>query len=370
VTGPSVLTVALAGDVMTGRGIDQILPRPGDPALHEDHAGSALDYVALAEARSGAIPRAVGPAYVWGDALAALDRRRPAVRIVNLETAVTARGEPWPKGINYRMNPANVGCLSAARLDCCVLANNHVLDWGARGLEDTLNTLAAAGIATAGAGRTRAEAAAPAVLDGGERGRTLVFSYGTSSSGIPPSWRAAADRPGVNWLGGLSTRWIHRVAADVARVRRVGDIVVVSVHWGPNWGHEIPESHTAFAHGLIEDAGVDVVHGHSSHHAKAIEVHRDRLVLYGCGDLLNDYEGIGGYESFRGDLAVVVVAGFGTAGRGLASLELLPFRIRKFRLDTASAADACWLGGTLGRVSARFGVRFEPSAEGSLDARW
>jgi poly-gamma-glutamate synthesis protein (capsule biosynthesis protein) len=101
-------TIFLCGDVMTGRGIDQILPHPGDPLLHEDYVRSALGYLELAETASGAIPRPVGFDYIWGDALDELARRRPAARIVNLETAVTARGRPEPKGVNYRMSPADL----------------------------------------------------------------------------------------------------------------------------------------------------------------------------------------------------------------------------------------------------------------------
>lgn len=100
--------------------------------------------------------------YPWGVAPEELERVAPRVRIVNLETAVTLDGEPWPgKGIHYRMNPANAPVLTAAGIDVCALANNHVLDWGYEGLEQTLETLSAAGIATAGAGKDLAAARAP-----------------------------------------------------------------------------------------------------------------------------------------------------------------------------------------------------------------
>src|SRR3970282_521916 len=124
----------------------------------------------------GPIPRGANPAYIWGEALAILCEERPDARIANLETAVTTSLERAAKGINYRMNPANAACLAAARIDCCVLANNHVLDWGAPGLEETLDTLHGAGIRTAGAGRSAAEAAAPAILDAPAGGRVLVFA--------------------------------------------------------------------------------------------------------------------------------------------------------------------------------------------------
>ncbi len=147
------VTLFLCGDVMTGRGIDQILPHPSAPQLFEPYVHSALEYVELAERANGPIPRRVPSDYVWGDALAELARVRPDARIVNLETAVTVSEDAVPgKGIHYRMNPANAACLGAAALDCCVLANNHVLDWGRAGLVETLATLRAAGLRSAGAG--------------------------------------------------------------------------------------------------------------------------------------------------------------------------------------------------------------------------
>ncbi|MCP4204321.1 MAG: CapA family protein, partial [bacterium] len=123
------ITLFLCGDVMTGRGIDQILSVPSDPRLHERWVESAVDYVKLAERASGSIPRSVEPTYIWGEALAEVERCRPDLRIINLETSVTTSSDWQLKGINYRMHPDNVACLTAAGIDCCVLANNHVLDW-------------------------------------------------------------------------------------------------------------------------------------------------------------------------------------------------------------------------------------------------
>ena len=172
------VTLFLCGDLMLGRGIDQVLPSPGDPRLYEPYVRSALGYLALAERVDGPIPRPVDLAYVWGDALEELDRRHPSLCIVNPETAVTAGGKPWPgKGIHYRLHPGNAPCLRTARVDCCVLANNHVLDWGYKGLEDTLATLRGLGVVMAGAGPDVAEAAAPAVLALPGGGRVLVLAF-------------------------------------------------------------------------------------------------------------------------------------------------------------------------------------------------
>ncbi|MEV5442254.1 CapA family protein, partial [Streptomyces sp. NPDC052644] len=164
-SGESAVTLFLCGDVMPGRGVDQILPRPGDPALWEEYVADARAYVALAEAVNGPVPRPADPSWPWGEALPLLDAAAPHVRVVNLETSVTRRGAPWPdKAVHYRMSPENLPSLAAARPDVCVLANNHVLDFGREGLLDTLDALHAAGLRTAGAGRDAAEARRPAAV--------------------------------------------------------------------------------------------------------------------------------------------------------------------------------------------------------------
>ena len=131
------MRIFLCGDVMTGRGIDQVLPHPCDPRLHERNMESATGYVRLAEQANGPIPTPVDFPYIWGAALDEFRCARPDARIINLETSITHSDSYIPKGINYRMSPENAGCLAAAGVDCCVLGNNHVLDWGHAGLLDT-----------------------------------------------------------------------------------------------------------------------------------------------------------------------------------------------------------------------------------------
>ena len=131
------VTIFLCGDVMTGRGIDQILPHPSPPRIYEACVTDARTYVQLAEEVNGPIPRPVEFSYIWGDALAELRQAAPDARIINLETSVTRSEQAWPKGINYRMHPDNIGCLTVAGIDVCVLANNHVLDYGYSGLIET-----------------------------------------------------------------------------------------------------------------------------------------------------------------------------------------------------------------------------------------
>jgi poly-gamma-glutamate synthesis protein (capsule biosynthesis protein) len=361
-------TLFLCGDVMTGRGIDQILPRPSDPVIHEPFMRSALGYVELAEAKNGPIDRPVDVAYVWGDALEEFKRVRPHRVIVNLETAVTTSGDWQPKGINYRMHPDNVGCLNAAGVDCCVLANNHVLDWGVGGLLETLATLRSAGISTAGAGPRVSEAWTPAALPV-SGGRVLVFSCGMESSGIPPQWAATEDKAGVAFIPGLSARSVQRITDAARAQKRPGDLVVASLHWGGNWGYRISSDEVRFAHALV-DGGVDIVHGHSSHHPKAIEVYRDKLILYGCGDLLTDYEGITGHEEFRGDLGLMYFPTVDSRTGTLQRLQLVPTQMKRMRVSRVSAADATWQFHRLNRECAPFGTSVEAYEDHGWTLRW
>ena len=368
--GDDNVTLFVCGDVMTGRAIDQILPHPGSPELHEGYLASALDYLQLAEQSSGPIARPVDFAYIWGDALAELERVAPAVRIINLETSVT-RSETWqPKNINYRMHPDNIACITAAGIDCCVLANNHVLDFGEAGLEETLDTLRHAGLHVAGAGRNRDEARAPAVLALPGGGRVLVFAFGVETSGISRDWAATAKMSGINRLEDLSERTLRQIATHVQGVRRPGDIVVASIHWGANFEYAIPPEQQRFARALIDEAGVAVVHGHSSHHVKGIEVYRERPIFYGCGDLLNDYEGISGYEAYRGDLGLMYFVTVERATGRLVRLDMTPTRIHRFQVRRAEAGEAQWLWQVLQRECAPFRVEVELDDDQRLSLRW
>lgn len=368
---PRPVTLFLCGDVMLGRGLDQVMPNPSEPTLHESYMRNALDYVALTERSSGAIPRPVAFSYIWGDALAELEQRGPAARIINLETSITRSDRPWPnKGIHYRMHPGNVPCISAARIDCCVLANNHVIDWGREGLVETVATLRRERIGVAGAGADLASAREPATLPLAGEARVLVFAAATGDSGVPEGWAAGTSLPGVHRLPDLSATSVAQVATDVHRHRRSHDVVVFSLHWGGNWDYAISPEQRAFAHALIDSAGVDIVYGHSSHHVKAIEVYRDRLILYGCGDFLNDYEGITGHDEFRDDLGIMYFPLVDAATGRLRELNLVPTRIRRLRVNRAEGDDRRWLLATLRRECASFGCDVTDGSDGAFSVSW
>lgn len=368
-SGIRTIKLFLCGDVMTGRGIDQILPRPGNPTLYEGYMKSAAGYVELAEEANGPILKPVSFSYIWGDALAELRLRKPDLRIINLETAITRSNDVQEKAVNYRMNPDNIPCITAADIECCALANNHVLDWGYQGLAETLHTLRKAGIKTTGAGANIQEARAPVIMPVSGKGRVLVFSFGSETSGIPWSWAATAGKPGVNLLPDFSLKTVRAIRDQIGGLKRTGDIVVASIHWGGNWGYQVPHEQQEFAHWLIDDAGVDIVHGHSSHHAKGIEVYQGKLILYGCGDFLNDYEGISGHEAYRGDLSLMYFASVEPGDGKLVKLDMVPMQMKRFRLNHASRKDAVWLKEVLDREGGKFKSGVEFVAD-TLILRW
>jgi poly-gamma-glutamate capsule biosynthesis protein CapA/YwtB (metallophosphatase superfamily) len=364
------LRLFLCGDVMTGRGIDQALPHPVNPILYEPYVRDAREYVALAETANGPIPGPLNFDYIWGDALGELERAEVDLRIANLETAVTSAPTPWPeKGIHYRMHPQNIGCLSSARISACALANNHVLDWRYDGLSETLKTLRAAGIAHAGAGNNSEEAMQPAVLNTSGNGRLLLFSFASTSSGVPQDWKATSISPGVNLLDEFSEATAARMADRMRAHQRTDDLIIASIHLGSNWGYEISRDQITFAHRLIEE-GIAIVHGHSSHHVKAIEIFKDRLILYGCGDFLTDYEGISGYEMFRGDLALMYLIELNSCSGELIAARLVPMRMRRFRLERASTADARWLCNLLNQLGKQLSTGVTLEKDNSLILEW
>jgi poly-gamma-glutamate capsule biosynthesis protein CapA/YwtB (metallophosphatase superfamily) len=222
---------------------------------------------------------------VWGDTLPLL--AAADVRICNLECAFTLHSEtdslPY-KEFRFRSDPSNVATLHTAGIDAVSLANNHVGDFGDAGLVDTLMTLDRARIAHAGAGTDLESASAAAVVH--TRTGSVAMLACTDNE---PGWAAGRNRPGVRHVPvDLRDRRARAVIEDVAQLRPEVDVVVVSLHWGPNWDGSPPHEHIAFAHALV-DAGADIVFGHSPHVPRGVEVYGRRAIIYSAGDFIDDY---------------------------------------------------------------------------------
>jgi len=329
---------------MTGRGIDQILATPLPAMLFEPKVRSARRYVRLAERINGPIPLRNPPDYVWGDVLEDLARLEAELHIVNLGNAITSTATAWAgKDEHYRMSPRHIGCLKVAAIDACSLANSHVLDWDYPGLRETLAVLREAGIPGTGAGLDAAQAQEPVGLALAGGGRLLMFSWASSGSGVPAGWAATASRPGIALLPGLGDADAREVRDYVARWRRPGDVVVVSLHWGSRWLRQVPAEHREFAHRLIELDAADVIHGHGPLAPLPIEVYRGKLVLHACGDLIDDCEGLPAPDGLRIDTACLYAATLSRADGRLVSLEIVPLQRRRFRLCRPTSQAYRWL---------------------------
>lgn len=354
----SQLKIFVCGDVMTGRGIDQVLLHPCEPQIYESYIKDARDYVKLAERKNGAIPRRAPGSYLWKDAFSEWQRQQPELKVVNLETAITKSSKYWPgKMINYRMHPMNIDALTSAQIDICSLANNHILDWHEEGLIETIDSLRQAQIQPCGAGSNLQKAQKPAEVSFASV-RVLVFSMSLESSGVPSEWGATDNHVGLYLLKDLSPVTISKIRENVDAFRNSNELIIFSIHWGSNWGYEIPSMHQEFAHRLIDEVGGDVIYGHSSHHPLGIEIYKNKPILYGCGDFINDYEGIGGMEQFRGDLSIMYFLTMNSSSCELEDIELVPLQIKNFQLHYAAKEDCLWLAETLNRESATFGTKF------------
>ncbi len=248
------LRVLLVGDVMLGRLVNEM--------LKEQSA-----------------------TYPWGDTLPLF--LEADVRICNLECSLTDQGAPWaatPKMFHFRSDAKNVETLTAAHINAVSLANNHALDFDIEGLLNMLSTLREAGICYAGAGATLSEAASAAIWN--VRGKTIGLLACTDNQ---PEWEASDEQPGVWYVPILleDTR-AKQLLETVRKTKAAVDLLIVSAHWGPNWGEKPPAGHVPFAHALIE-AGADIIFGHSGHIMRGIELYRDKPILYCTGNFIDDY---------------------------------------------------------------------------------
>jgi poly-gamma-glutamate synthesis protein (capsule biosynthesis protein) len=258
--------------------------------------------------------------------------------IVNLECVIADRGTPQPRKIfTFRSDAKNVAVLTEAGVAAVSLANNHSLDYGREALVECLSLLRGCGIAVAGAGRSLDDAAAPAPI----RARPLPASEIAPLALVAwtdnePSWEAGPHTPGVFHVpltpGGGDLRE-QLLLSVIARAASGGQTVIVSAHWGPNWGDEPPADHVRIARLLI-DAGAAVVFGHSPHVVRGIEVYRGKPILYSCGDFVDDYA-VDPVE--RNDLSCVSVLDY-EDGR-LRRLVLHPTVIRRCQARVARGDD-------------------------------
>lgn len=306
------MRLLLAGDVMLGRLVNRALQR-------------------------------LPPEYPWGDTLplfAAADWR-----MCNLECVISDQGKPWsatPKIFHFRSDAANVAVLEAARIDVVSNANNHALDYGYDAMLDMLRTLNDAKISHAGAGHDLTAASRAAISQ--VRGLKIGVLAFTDNE---PDWEAAAGEAGVWFVPiDLEDPRAVRLLAEIRRARKETELLLVSAHWGPNWGSEPPPGHIKFGRALI-DAGADAVFGHSGHIFRGIEIYRQRPIIYCAGDFIDDYAVD---EVERNDRSMIFTLEYDR--NSLGKIRLYPTVIRDFQARLASGREAEWIGLKMQRLCA------------------
>lgn len=318
------LLLGLAGDVMIGRLVDENFDR-----VPHDH--------------------------IWGSTLPLL--QATDLNLVNLEAALTTSAHKVLKVFNFKAKPDRVNALKMGSIHLVNLANNHCLDYAKEGLQETLATLDKGGILHAGAGTDLAQAKSPALMK--VRGIQVGVIGCTDNE---PTWEASTTTPGTFYIE-INEEGLQTLLPVIERTRKAVDILIISLHWGPNMRERPPSHFRRFAHALI-DAGADIIHGHSAHIFQGVEIYKHKLILYDTGDFIDDY-----YVDplLRNDRSFFFVV---EAGREkLQRLLLFPVCIRRFQANLAQGQDKSWAMERMRQLSAELGTKLEQT-EDCLIARF
>ncbi|OQV08303.1 hypothetical protein CLAIMM_12603 [Cladophialophora immunda] len=369
-TTSKTYSLLLLGDVMIGRLIDALLPTSiarQSPQSDPESAAWTVDKHILPR-----YPQLKSYNYLspWGNSVDLI--RKSDLVLANLETAVTTSEKKWPsKVFNYRSHPGNIQCLTevgiggGARRGYVSLANNHTLDWDIEGLQETVKVLAENGVEFAGAGRTKEEAHKPATLwvGGADWWDIKCWSFADH----PNEWAGVDAFNYFEYTGkGRDTVKQQLLAKDHSEGQRKLGLKVVSMHWGPNYRWRPAKEIVDLAHWMIDECGVDIIHGHSSHHVQGVEIYNGKLVIYGCGDFVDDYAVDGNY---RNDLSAAwkvsvgekTVKKAGESELEVRRLEVFPNRIQRFQAHLLKGDDPDheWVERTFRRLCHRFGTEVE-----------
>lgn len=290
------LTIGFGGDLMFGRLVDEYL----------DNAP---------------------PIYVWGNLLPFL--KSTDINLVNLETALTKSTHIVPKVFNFKAGPEKVSVLTEGFIDIVNIANNHILDFSKEGLFETIEVLDRAKIAHVGAGTNIESAKNPCIIE--KKGIKIGFLGCTDNE---PSWKATQTSPGTNYV---AVGDVEAIAPSIKALRGLVDILILSMHWGPNMRQRPTQQFKKFARALI-DLGVDVIHGHSAHIFQGIEVYKNKLILYDTGDLLDDYAVDPILRNDRSFFFVLTLD-----KKGLIGLKMIPTLISRFQVNVSHEEDSLTL---------------------------
>lgn len=311
----TTITIGLAGDTMLGRLVGETLMQ---------------------------MPPEKRATYPWGNTLPILHSTN--LNLVNLETALTVSTQSVPKVFNYKANPDIGNALKAARIDVVNLANNHILDFDVPGMQETIKTLDDLGIHHVGAGNSRHIAQLPVIIN--KNGINIGIVGFTDNE---PGWLAEEQKPGINYVRIGDIKTVERV---IDMVRPAVDLLILSIHWGPNMQQRPTQEFIEFAHQII-DAGVDIIHGHSAHIFQGVEIYKNKLILYDTGDFVDDYAVD---PLLRNDQSFIFLV---TATKsGARSLELIPTKINDLQVNLAQSSERDEIVNRMEQLSAELGTTF------------
>ncbi len=290
------ITMVFTGDVMLGRLVNQAI-------------------------------RIKGSKYPWGDTLSII--KNADLSFINLECVIAKSGERWnktPKVFFFRADPTVIDVLKLAGIDYVTLANNHTMDFQEAALLETLEHLDRNNIAHAGAGKDINEASKPALIE--SKGIKVGVVAFTNNE---PDFCATNSTPGTNYIPITTDEKVFkRVKTAIASARNAGaNIVVFSIHWGPNMRQFPPDHFQEFAHAVM-DAGADIFHGHSAHIFQGIEIYKRKPIMYDTGDFIDDYY----VSAEKNDQQLLYIITANSAG--VKSFELIPVLISECQVNKAT----------------------------------
>lgn len=278
--------------------------------------------------------------YPWGDMLPLI--LKPDITIINLETTLTKSQKAVPKVFNFRSDPKNVNVLKVANINVVSLANNHTKDFGNEGLQDTINALDQKHILHVGAGLNKADAQKAVIIT---HNNIRIGILGATDN--EPTWAATKTSPGINYF---SVEHPEELFDSIKNVRKQVDILILSLHWGPNMRERPTQPYINAAHAFI-DAGVDIIHGHSAHIFQGIEIYKEKLILYDTGDFIDDYHVDIHLRNDHSFFYIVEVT-----KNGIQSFQVIPVQIKNMQVNRATNPEYSWSMERIQMLSQEFGT--------------
>lgn len=309
------------------------------PAIGGDIVIDAVGDIMLAGSGSATFRRL---GYFYPFEAVASELRSADISVGNLEAPLARGGTEFvDKKFRFKVPPAAAPALKQAGFSVLTLANNHMMDFGAEALQETLRNLDKAGILHTGAGETLSAGRKAAIVN--IRGKKVAFlAYSIT---LPDEFYATSARPGT--VPGYPAYYLQ----DIARAKSAADYVVVSFHWGSELATYPNQHQVSTAHRSVE-AGADVVLGHHPHVLQGIERYKGKLILYSLGNFAF------GTTSRISDRSVIARI---TLREGGEDLELIPVNVLnkevRYQPRILRGAIGMEVVDRLQRLSGPFGTR-------------